>query len=96
MQWNLLLVDDEADILQTLRRMLRSDTFTIFEANNASEALTLFAQHDIHLMITDYKMPNTDGLALCREVRQRSPATYRILLSGQVDYPRSATGLASW
>lgn len=87
MQWNLLLVDDETDILQTLRRMLRSDTFTIFEANSASEALTLFAQHDIHLMITDYKMPNTDGLALCREIRQRSPATYRILLSGQVDYP---------
>ncbi|WP_419811411.1 response regulator [Bacterioplanoides sp.] len=87
MQWNLLLVDDEADILQTLRRLLRSDTLTIFEASNASEALAIFEQHDIHLMVTDYKMPLTDGLTLCREVRQRYPATYRILLSGQVDYP---------
>jgi CheY-like chemotaxis protein len=87
MQWNVLLVDDETGIIQALRRMLRNEPYVLYEANNASEALHIIRQHDIHLMVTDYKMPITDGLTLCREVRRLSPTTYRILLSGQVDYP---------
>lgn len=88
MQWNLLLVDDEVGILQAIRRMLRSEQYTLFEAGNTAEALEILHTQDIHLMITDFKMPGGDGLDLCRQVRQISPATYRILLSGQVDYPQ--------
>lgn len=86
MQPTLLLVDDERGITDALQRMLRGEPWRILHASNASEALTLFDQHDIQLLITDYKMPGTDGLTLCRQVRERSPATYRLLLSGQVDY----------
>lgn len=86
MQWNLLLVDDELGILQAIRRMLRSELYTIYEASSAAEALEILQQHQIHLMVTDFKMPESDGLSLCRKVRQISPVTYRILLSGQVDY----------
>lgn len=87
MQWNLLLVDDEVGILQAIRRMLRPEQYTLFEASNTAEALEILHEQDIHLLITDFKMPGGDGLSLCRQVRQTSPATYRILLSGQVDYP---------
>ena len=87
MQWNLLLVDDEVGILQAIRRMLRPEQYTLFEAGNTAEAMEILQEQDIHLMITDFKMPGGDGLSLCRKVRQISPATYRILLSGQVDYP---------
>lgn len=87
MQRNLLLVDDEVGILQAIRRMLRSGQYRIFEAANTAEALDIIDQQDIHLLVTDFKMPGEDGLALCRQVRRLSPATYRILLSGQVDYP---------
>lgn len=86
MQRNLLLVDDEAGIIHAIRRMLRSEPFRIYEAANADEALALLQQHDIHLMITDFKMPGMDGLTLCHKARELSPATYRLLLSGQVDY----------
>ncbi len=86
MQPTLLLVDDERGITDALQRMLRGEPWHILHASNASEALALFDQHDIQLLITDYKMPGTDGLTLCRQVRERSPATYRLLLSGQVDY----------
>ena len=86
MQPTLLLVDDERGITDALQRMLRGEPWRILHASNASEALALFDQHDIQLLITDYKMPGTDGLTLCRQVRERSPATYRLLLSGQVDY----------
>lgn len=86
MQHTLLLVDDERGITDAIKRMLRSEPWQILQASNADEALQLFDQHPIDLLITDYKMPGTDGLSLCRLVRERSPATYRLLLSGQVDY----------
>ncbi|UZK03975.1 response regulator [Venatoribacter cucullus] len=86
MQRTLLLVDDESGITDAIKRMLRGEPWQILQASNADEALQMFGQHSIHLLITDYKMPGTDGLTLCRQVRERSPATYRLLLSGQVDY----------
>tara|TARA_B100001109_G_scaffold201911_1_gene168712 strand:+ start:102222 stop:104078 length:1857 start_codon:yes stop_codon:yes gene_type:complete len=86
MQHNILLVDDEAGIIHAIRRMLRAEPLSIHEASNGDEALAILARHDIHLMVTDYKMPGMDGLSLCRETRRVSPTTYRLLLSGQVDY----------
>ena len=82
MQHNILLVDDEAGIIHAIRRMLRSEPFTIYEAGNADEALAVIARHDIDLMVTDFKMPGMTGLELCRKVRKQSPTTYRLLLSG--------------
>lgn len=86
MQRNVLLVDDEAGIIQAIRRMLRAESFHILEASSGDEALAILQRHDIELMITDYKMPGMDGLTLCQKAREVSPATYRLLLSGQVDY----------
>ena len=86
MQRNVLVVDDEAGIIQAIRRMLRAEPFHIHEASSGDEALAILQRHDIELMITDYKMPGMDGLTLCQKARDLSPATYRLLLSGQVDY----------
>ncbi|MFP6790661.1 MAG: response regulator [Thalassolituus sp.] len=86
MQLNVLLVDDENGIIQALRRMLRAEPYQLFEASDGEEALEIIQREDIHLMVTDYKMPRRDGISLCEEVRRLSPATYRLLLSGQVDY----------
>jgi len=86
MQRNVLLVDDEAGIIQAIRRMLRAEPFHIHEASSGDEALAILQRYDIELLITDYKMPGMDGLTLCRKAREISPATYRLLLSGQVDY----------
>ena len=86
MQRNVLLVDDEAGIIQAIRRMLRAEPFHILEASSGDEALAILQRHDVELMITDYKMPGMDGLTLCQKAREVSPATYRLLLSGQVDY----------
>ncbi len=86
MQRNILLVDDEAGIIHAIRRMLRSEPYLIHEAASGDEALAILERHDIQLMITDYKMPGMDGLTLCRKTRELSPTTYRLLLSGQVDY----------
>ena len=84
MSQNILLVDDEAGIIHAIRRMLRSESFNIFEANSGDEALAILERHDIHLMISDYKMPGMNGLTLCHKSRAISPTTYRLLLSGRL------------
>ena len=86
MQINVLLVDDEPSIIQALRRMLRSQDWNLFEANDGEEALDVLRREHIHVMVTDFKMPRRDGISLCHEARKVSPYTYRLLLSGQVDY----------
>ncbi|GGY32731.1 hypothetical protein GCM10011297_02080 [Bacterioplanes sanyensis] len=86
MQYQLLIVDDESGILQAIRRMLRAEPWQIFEAHNADQACDVLMQQRIDLLLTDYKMPGMNGIELCRFARQHSPTTYRLLLSGQVDY----------
>lgn len=82
----LLLVDDEPQILKALQRLLRNTDFTILIANNAGEALEILAEKDVHVMLTDHKMPNMTGAELIDTVRQEYPNVVSIMLSGQADF----------
>lgn len=70
---NILIVDDEVDQLESLRRGLKSKGFGVFEALNADEALHILdkKRKDISLLLTDYIMPGKDGIELLHEVRSR-------------------------
>ncbi len=70
---NILIVDDEVDQLESLRRGLKSKGYGVFEALNADEALHILDQkrNDINLLLTDYIMPGKDGIELVHEVRSR-------------------------
>lgn len=87
MQWNILLVDDDSTITSSLRRLLHAEPWQIFLAADAEEALSILLQHEIHVLVTDFQMPIMDGVELCQQARDLSPNTYRIMLSGEVDYP---------
>mgnify|MGYP000010203189 CR=1 FL=1 len=81
----ILFVDDEAQILSALIRVLRSSKFQVITAASAQEGLELLKQHTFDVIISDMRMPEMDGaefLALCC---QRSPASRRILLTGFSD-----------
>lgn len=80
-----LLVDDEEFILNSLRRLLRSQPYDLFFAESGEKALELMAHQRIDLVITDARMPNMDGPTLLAEIHQRYPATTRILLTGYAD-----------
>lgn len=86
MQINILLVDDEPSIIQALKRMLRPYDWNILQASDGEEALEVLQREHVHVMVTDFKMPRRDGISLCKEARKVSPFTYRLLISGQVDY----------
>lgn len=85
MNKSILVVDDEIQILKSLRRLFSSSKYNIFTAQSGEEALGILKIHNIDLLITDVNMPEMDGYQLLKEVRERRPSTIRIVLSGYID-----------
>ena len=81
----LLLVDDEENILRSLRRVLRGEPYTLLTASSGDQALSLMETQHIDLVISDARMPGMDGATLLAEVQQRWPDCLRILLTGYAD-----------
>jgi response regulator RpfG family c-di-GMP phosphodiesterase len=80
-----LCVDDEPNILASLRRSLRLH-YDVVTASSASEALTRIAQEPpFAVVVSDLRMPGTDGIVFLGCVRQRAPDTVRVLLTGQAE-----------
>ncbi|XOZ32885.1 ATPase, T2SS/T4P/T4SS family [Halomonadaceae bacterium KBTZ08] len=83
--YRLLFVDDEPNVLSSLRRTFHRERYEIHCAASAEEALALVRSQHFHLMITDFKMPGMNGADLLRQVRELSPDTMRIMLTGYAD-----------
>ena len=78
----ILLVDDEASILSSLRRVLRGENYRILTANSGEEALKLLALHPVGVVLSDQRMPGMSGSELLAQVRVMYPKTVRMVLSG--------------
>lgn len=80
----ILIVDDDRNILNGLRRMLRPKRhiWNVLFATGAVEALDIMAKQKVDLLISDMKMPQVDGAMLLRKVRRKYPKCIRIILSG--------------
>lgn len=81
---NILFVDDEPNILDGLKRMLRPlrHEWDMFFAKNGGEALNLLTEKPIDVVVSDMKMPGMDGAQLLQEISLRYPQIVRIILSG--------------
>ncbi len=84
---NLLFVDDEKMVLDGLRRALRPmrKQINFHFALSGKDALEIMDDKDIHVVISDMRMPGMDGVALLQEAKKRHPETVRIILTGQAD-----------
>ncbi len=81
----LLLVDDEENILRSLRRVLRRGDWEIEVATDGEKALELFATFQPAVVISDFRMPGMNGVELLAHVKDLAPRTQRIMLTGQAD-----------
>jgi HD-like signal output (HDOD) protein/ActR/RegA family two-component response regulator len=84
---HILFVDDEPNILGGLRRMLRSrrGDWEMSFAGGGAEALEIVRAQHCDVVVSDYRMPGMDGAALLTRVRDESPRTARVILSGQTN-----------
>jgi diguanylate cyclase (GGDEF)-like protein len=81
---SLLVVDDEPYILTTLAAFLNPE-FDVATADSVEAAQKVFAERTIDLVLTDQKMPRMSGVQLLEWVRQHSPRTVRLMMTGFAD-----------
>jgi CheY-like chemotaxis protein len=80
--YRLLLVDDEPEILASLRRSLRGEGYELVTTTSPREALEVLAKGGIDLLLSDIDMPEMDGLELIARARRLQPHVARLLLTG--------------
>lgn len=83
--YRLLLVDDEPNILASLRRVFQRENYELLFARNAEEALQILEKQPVELIMSDFMMPGMNGSELLRDVRERWPQTIRIMLTGHAN-----------
>ena len=81
----LLFVDDEATVCEEFGLFLKRKGFEVETAHNSLQALRKFNQDRPDLVLTDYHMPQINGLQLLKEIKSSSPDTPVILISGKAD-----------
>ena len=79
-----LFVDDEKRILKSMKALFRNG-FQVHLADNGAEALDIIRHHEIDVVVSDQRMPQMTGIEVLRSVKESSPATMRILLTGYSD-----------
>ncbi len=83
-KYNILLVDDEEDNLALLYRTLRG-SYNLDKSTSPTKALDMLDDKQYHLVISDHKMPEMDGVEFLKKVLEKSPNTMRILLTAYSD-----------
>lgn len=81
----ILLVDDEPDILNALKRALRKQSFDVYVASSGDEALNLLEKTPTDIIVSDLNMPGMDGVELLSRVANKYPEIIRIILTAHTD-----------
>jgi two-component system response regulator HydG/two-component system response regulator AtoC len=80
MKRKILLIDDEINILRVLRAAL-GKTYEVSTAKTAKEALSILTSEKVDLILSDYKLPDMDGIELLERVREELPDTPFIIIT---------------
>ncbi len=83
-----LVVDDEVEILKALNRGLHREPYEKIFVDSGAQALDVFVENEISVIITDMRMPGMNGLELLEMVSDISPSTIKIVLTGYTKLPQ--------
>ena len=89
----LLMVDDEARLLETSSTIIRRNGYAVMTATFPAQAVAIVARHLIDLAILDYDLSPTNGAQLAIQLRNMVPKLKTILYSGSLDIPSRDIGL---
>ncbi|MBB6502049.1 DNA-binding NtrC family response regulator [Pedobacter cryoconitis] len=73
MQQSVLIIDDEKKICSLLARIIELEGFTVFQANTGKEGLKVLANQEVHVVISDVKLPDINGVELVKQIKQLKP-----------------------
>lgn len=89
------VVDDDADVLGSLRFLLETDGFNVRTFRNGAALLNAVRSTGVDCFVIDYKMPDMNGIDLARRLRNRDMAAPIILITGYPDENISARAAAA-
>ena len=81
----MLFVDDEANILSSLKRLFRPFGYRILTAESGAEGLEIMEREAVDLVVSDMRMPEMNGVQFLEKVRKKWPETVRMLLTGHTE-----------
>jgi two-component system, NtrC family, response regulator HydG len=90
---NLLIVDDELIVRDSLGKWFREEGYDVSTADSAHEALGLLADRPFDLALLDIKMPGTDGVELQRHMNEVAPETIVIVMTGYASVETAVAAL---
>jgi len=79
------LLDDEPHMLKALQRVLHPHRWEVHSFSDGQEALESLAEHEYAVIISDYQMPNLNGITYLQFAKQRQPHAIRMMLSAHGD-----------
>ncbi|VAX34899.1 hypothetical protein MNBD_UNCLBAC01-1226 [hydrothermal vent metagenome] len=82
---NLLALDDEQNILRTLRALFINEPFGIVTTTDPEEALSIMEKEPIKVVLSDHRMPNMTGVEFLGKIKNKYPDVIRILFTGYAD-----------
>lgn len=93
--YRVLIIDDSEQIRELLKLKLKRWGHVVYEANNGQTGLELMKKHDIHFVITDWMMPDLNGIQVCEQIREtfNDRYVYIILLTAKSALEDLAKGM---
>jgi len=83
--YSILIVDDEKNILNSLRRVLMDENYHIVTAQSGEQGLLMLKNHDIDLVVSDQNMSGMSGLEFLKKAKLKYPHIASIMLTAQAD-----------
>jgi two-component system, NtrC family, response regulator len=77
----ILIIDDEPRLRQLLARLLQLEGYAVLEAENARAGLKTLEREEVHVVLSDVKLPDRNGISLAKEIKERFPDTETIVLT---------------
>ena len=91
--FNVLLVDDEADFLETLLKRMKKRNVNVKGVKSGEEALEFLKQNPVDVVVLDVKMPGIDGIQTLREIKKTYPLIEAIMLTGHASLEVAIEGM---
>ena len=84
-----MIVDDERDVVNSLKKVLDFPDCEITGLTDPLEALRIIKERHVHVLLCDVKMPVLDGIDLLAMVKQTRPKTKRVVISGTLNLAKA-------